>query len=274
MRAYCGLSCAPLDVAKKCILVDVIHYFQEGAHNLEKRDGLPNSEFLPQHIGIIMDGNGRWAKQRGLGRTFGHKRGAEVFENTVRDCQSIGIPVLTVYAFSTENWKRPPKEVSAIMGLLRQYLSRAGAQKDKNVRIRFLGDRDNLDDDLVALMRQAEQDSINNNGICVNVCINYGGQDEIVNAVKNIALKVKEGNLLPQDIDKQLISDHLYTVGLPDPDLIIRPSGEQRLSNFMAWQSAYSEFVFMDVLWPDFTKDHLVDAIWQYALRDRRFGGI
>ncbi len=221
-----------------------------------------------------MDGNGRWAKKKGLPRTMGHKRGAEVFESIVRECQNIGIPVLTVYAFSTENWKRPQAEVSAIMGLLRQYLDRSFKHKEENIRLIFIGDRTALPADMVQLMHELEQGSAQNDGITLNIAINYGGRDELICVVKKLAGQVKEGKIALEDIDEQLLSDNLYTATQPDPDLIIRPSGEQRLSNFLTWQSAYSEFVFMDVLWPDFNKEHLYDALWQYAARNRRFGGL
>jgi len=235
---------------------------------------LPPKEFLPRHIGIIMDGNGRWAKQRGLARSAGHRRGAEVFEQIIHDCTDIGIPMVTAYAFSTENWKRPADEVQGIMNLLRSYLKRVSRFQKENIRLRFLGDRTALDDDLQRTMADAEAKSAANTGTRVNLAINYGGRDDLVHAVRALAELAAQGKLEPGQIDEQMVSDHLYTAGMPDPDLIIRPSGEERLSNFLTWQSAYSELVFMDVLWPDFNREHLCRALMEYARRDRRFGGV
>ncbi|RPF48609.1 undecaprenyl pyrophosphate synthetase [Hydrogenoanaerobacterium saccharovorans] len=231
-------------------------------------------EYLPQHIGIIMDGNGRWAKKRGLPRSAGHKKGANVFGEIARYCRDIGIRYLTVYAFSTENWSRPESEVRELMSLLKQYLRDTKKYKDENIKLLFLGDRSVLDDDLRSLMFEAEQGSRNNTALTVCMAINYGGRDEIRNAVQQIARKVQNGSLAVEDIDETCISNHLYTANIPDPDVIIRPSGEKRSSNFLAWQSAYSEYVFMDILWPDFTTDDLNSALWEYSKRSRRFGGV
>lgn len=231
-------------------------------------------EYLPQHIGIIMDGNGRWAKKRGLPRSAGHKKGANVFGEIARYCRDIGIRYLTVYAFSTENWSRPESEVRELMSLLKQYLRDTKKYKDENIKLLFLGDRSALDDDLRSLMVEAEQGSRNNTALTVCMAINYGGRDEIRNAVQQIARKVQNGSLAVEDIDETCISNHLYTANIPDPDVIIRPSGEKRSSNFLAWQSAYSEYVFMDILWPDFTTDDLNLALWEYSKRSRRFGGV
>lgn len=233
-----------------------------------------NPEFLPCHIGIIMDGDGRWAKKRGLPRTAGHKKGADVFGEIARYCRDIGVRYLTVYAFSTENWKRPEKEVTELMGLLKRYLGDAAKYKNENIRLRFLGDRAALDDELRGMMQKAERESLENTALTVCMAINYGGRDEIRMAVQNIAGEVQSGALALEDIDEACISNHLYTKGIPDPDVIIRPSGEKRSSNFLAWQSIYSEYVFMDTLWPDFTTDDLDTALLEYSKRSRRFGGV
>ena len=228
---------------------------------------------LPEHIGIIMDGNGRWAKKRGLPRNAGHKKGAEVFENISRCCRDLGIKYLTVYAFSTENWKRPKDEVDGIMNLMRSYLKSMAKAKNEHIAVRFIGDRKPFDDDLIKLMEEAENSDVDEIITTVQIALNYGGRDEIVHSVKEIAEKIKKGELSPEDVTEELISDNLYSK-TPECDLIIRPSGEERLSNFMLWESAYSEFVFMDVLWPDFTKSDLEKALEEYSKRNRRFGGV
>ena len=212
-------------------------------------------------IGIIMDGNGRWAKQRGLPRTAGHKKGAAVSS-------------VYFYAFSTENWKRPLEEVSAIMKLFGEYLLKGFNYKDRNIRIKFLGDRAALDPKLQKLMNELEEDSAHKTGMTLNIAVNYGGRPEIVRAARQLAEKVKAGELQPEDITEEMMSDAMYTTGQKDPDFILRPSGEKRLSNFMLWQAAYSELVEMDVLWPDFTRDDLDAAITEFNKRSRRFGGI
>ena len=249
---------------------------KELCHPMEQQGiSLPPQAFLPKHVGIIMDGNGRWAQKQGLPRSAGHKKGAEVFEQIVKDCDQIGIKVVTAYAFSTENWKRPQAEVDAIMNLLRSYLKRLDAmQKKDNGRIRFLGDKTPLDADLRQMMEEVEAGSANNSGIEINIAVNYGGRAELVRAAQILAQQAMAGEIAPGDITEEMLSDRLYTHGQPDPDLIIRPSGEERLSNFLVWQSAYAEFVFMDVLWPDFNKEHLTKALWEYARRNRRFGGV
>lgn len=233
---------------------------------------------LPRHIGIIMDGNGRWAKQRNLKRSEGHKEGARVFREICEYAREIGIEYLTFYAFSTENWKRPPEEVSAIMNLFREYLFEAQENEEENkkkgMRIRYIGDRSVLPEDISALMNELEKCSGCENTITINLAVNYGGRDEILRAVKEIAKKVEVGELKANDIDLKDIDGNLYTAGQPDPDLIIRPSGEYRLSNFLIWQAAYSEFWFSDILWPDFTSDDLDKAIIDFAKRNRRFGGV
>lgn len=225
---------------------------------------------LPEHIAIIMDGNGRWAKNRKMPRSAGHVAGAKTFKTIARYCNKIGLKYLTVYAFSTENWKRPKQEVDGIMNLLRDYLKDAENFKDENIRVRFIGDRTPLADDIKELMAKNEHDSRNATGLTLYIAINYGGRDEITNAVKQI---VKEG-ISPDDITEQTVSEYLYTKDCPDPDFIIRPSGEYRLSNYLIWQSAYAEYWFSDILWPDFKPKHLEKAIEDYNKRNRRFGGV
>ena len=232
-------------------------------------------DHLPTHIGIIMDGNGRWAKKRGMPRTAGHAAGAETFRNIATYCKEIGLQYLTVYAFSTENWKRPEDEVGAIMNLLKKYLLEAISQMERDrVKMKFLGDLSVLREDLRQLCEQTEEISTHYEGCQVNICLNYGGRDEIVRAARAFAKECAEGKALPEDLTQQLFAEQLFTGGIPDPDLIIRPSGELRLSNFLPWQSAYSEFYFTDVLWPDFSKAELLKAIADYQQRSRRYGGV
>ena len=242
----------------------------------KKKDNAPQVEInLPEHIGIIMDGNGRWAKKRMLPRSAGHKAGAQTFRKITRYCSDIGIKHLTVYAFSTENWKRPKDEVSALMNLFKSYLEEALSDfKDDSIVVKFIGDKSVFPDDLRNLMIENEESSKDRNGMVLNIAMNYGSRDEIVRAVKSISEKVVSNKIDINDIDEQLISDHLYTSGQPDPDLIIRPSGEYRISNFMLWQSAYSEYVIMNKLWPDFTSDDLDEALKIYSQRNRRLGGV
>lgn len=232
-------------------------------------------ENLPQHIGIIMDGNGRWAKKRGLPRTGGHAEGAKTFERIVEDAGNIGIKIVTVYAFSTENWRRQKEEVSAIMTLLEDYLDH-GIERlaGRDVKVHFIGDLCAFSDSFQQKMRDFEKATMNNSGLLLNVALNYGGRNELTNAVRKIAAEVKENKIDVCDITEQTIESFLYTAGQPDPDLIIRPSGEYRLSNFLMWQSAYSEFWFSNCLWPDFTKDDLLQAIADYQKRNRRYGGV
>ncbi len=225
---------------------------------------------LPTHIAIIMDGNGRWAKKRGLPRSAGHVAGAKTFKTIARYCNKIGIKYLTVYAFSTENWKRPQKEVDGIMNLLRDYLKDAENFKGENIRLKFIGNLEPLADDIKELIVKDEADSADATGLTVNIAINYGGRDEITNAVK----KIVQSGIKVEDITEDTISSHLYTSDMPDPDFIIRPSGEYRLSNYLIWQSAYAEYWFSDVLWPDFLPKHLEQALDDYNKRNRRFGGV
>ena len=229
---------------------------------------------VPRHIAIIMDGNGRWAKNRNLPRTAGHAAGAEAFRRIANYCRTLGVEYLTVYAFSTENWKRSAEEVAGIMKLLGAYLREALADMEKNhVRFKFFGDLSRLSPELRKLCQQAEQTSSAYHDVQVNFCLNYGGRDEIVRAARQAAQDVVEGKLQPEDITEACFADYLYSKDVPDPELIIRPSGEMRTSNFLLWQSAYSEYVFMDVLWPDFGPNHLDEAISEYHRRNRRFGG-
>ena len=230
---------------------------------------------LPRHVGIIMDGNGRWAKKRGLPRKAGHREGAQTLRTITRYCSELGIEYLTVYAFSTENWRRPADEVGALMGLFKSYLKEALEDfKDDDIVVRFIGDKAGFSPELQELMRENEESSRYRDGMVLNIAMNYGSRDEIVRAVKRICAQVQDGRLTDADVTEQLISDNLYTAGQPDPDLIIRPSGEYRISNFMLWQSAYTEFVIMNKLWPDFTKDDLNEALRIYAQRNRRYGGV
>ncbi len=229
----------------------------------------------PRHIAIIMDGNGRWAKNRGLPRTAGHKAGAESFRTIANYCRTLGVEYLTVYAFSTENWKRSAEEVAGIMTLLERYLKEALADMEKNyVCFRFFGDLSRLSPKLRALCEDAQARSADYHEVQVNFCLNYGGRDEIVRAARKFAQDVAAGKVDPQALTEDAFSDYLDSVGVPDPELVIRPSGEKRTSNFLPWQTAYSEFVFMNVLWPDFGPADLDAAIEEYHRRNRRFGGV
>ena len=230
---------------------------------------------VPRHIAIIMDGNGRWAKKRGLPRTAGHAAGAEAFRRIANYCRTLGVEYLTVYAFSTENWKRSEEEVGAIMKLLGKYLQEALQDMEKNhVRFKFFGDLSRLSPELRQLCRDAENRSAVYGDVQVNFCLNYGGRDELVKAAQAFSADVLAGKHRPEDLTEALLSTYLYSDGVPDPELIIRPSGELRTSNFLLWQSAYSEYVFLNVLWPDFGPKDLDEAIRQYYQRNRRFGGV
>lgn len=230
---------------------------------------------LPAHIGIIMDGNGRWAQKRGLPRSAGHKQGARVFREIVRYCREIGIDYLTVYAFSTENWKRPQSEIDAIMNLLRDYLDELERHTDEEQGVlRFIGDMAPLAEDLQQRIAEVQERTAGREGITVNIALNYGGWNEIVHAVQQAVSRAAQGDLRADEVDEALVDSLMYTAGQPPVDLIIRPSGEQRISNFLLWQGAYAEFVFMDVLWPDFTPRDLDRAIAEFQRRSRRFGGI
>ena len=222
-----------------------------------------------------MDGNGRWAKARGLPRTAGHKRGAEAVRAAVKGAVELGVSTLTLFGFSAENWKRPMGEVRDLMGLLRLYLRNEINELHRNgVRLRVVGDRSRLDRDIVNLIESAEAKTAANQKLTLVLALNYGGRQEIVLAAQNLARQAAAGTLSPADIDEDMLASHLHTAGLPDPDLLIRTSGEKRISNFLLWQCAYAEMVFLDVLWPDFSKDHLEQAIRDFQGRDRRYGAI
>lgn len=231
-------------------------------------------EQIPSHIAIILDGNGRWAKRRGLPRTMGHRQGAKAVEPIIRRCLELGVSSLSLYAFSTENWSRPASEVDAIMNLLREMLHSADQYRRENVRLRVIGDRSALAPDLLREIESAECESAGRTGMTVNMAINYGGREEIARAARLLAEQVKDGTLSPEEIGEKQVAAALYTAGQPELDLLIRPSGEKRISNFLLWQCAYAEFVFMDILWPDFTPADLDAAIEEYRRRHRRFGGI
>ncbi len=229
---------------------------------------------LPVHIGFIMDGNGRWAQKRGLPRKFGHKEGAETFRKIARYCKEIGIKYITFYAFSTENWNRPKEEVDAILQLFEQYLEEVDDFAKDNTRLKFLGDKSAFNPKMQIRMEELEKKSANFSEMTLMLAMNYGGRADILQSVKKIAEMIEDKFIKSDNIDENLISSLLYTAGIPDPDLIIRPSGEQRLSNFLTWQSAYSEFYFTNILWPDFTKKDLDKALEDYSSRGRRFGGV
>lgn len=241
----------------------------------QKKQDSEESLPVPAHLGIIMDGNGRWAKRRGLPRTAGHAAGAKVFRTIAKHCEKRGIRSVTFYTFSTENWKRPPAEVDAIMNLLRDYLKESLADfKKENIRTRFIGDRTALAPDIQALMAEAEESTAHKTGMILNLAINYGGRAELAAATQQIAREVQNGTLTADAIDEDCIARHLYTAGQPEVDMILRPSGEYRLSNFLIWQCAYAEYVFEDILWPDFTVQDLDKALLEYGKRNRRFGGL
>lgn len=230
---------------------------------------------LPEHIAIFMDGNGRWARRRGLPRSAGHREGANRLKEIVRVCGDLGIKYVTVYAFSTENWNRPKEEVNYLMSLYLEFLKNADKEiGDKNIRILIIGDIRELSSELQKEAARVMENTKKNNGLVLVVALNYGSKREITDAVKRICGGVKKGSIKIEDINEQLVSNYLYTAGIPDPDLVIRPSGENRLSNFLLWQSSYSEFWYSDILWPDFTKNNLLQAISDYQKRNRRFGGI
>ncbi len=240
---------------------------------------LPSGTIVPTHIGVIMDGNGRWAKKRGLPRKIGHREGAQTFRTITRHAKNLGVKYFTVYAFSTENWKRPTDEVEALMDLFEKYLDEVRDFIEENIRICFIGDRTMLRPELQRKMKSVEEDSRDFDAMTLLIAINYGGRDEIVHAVKKLAKRVNEGSLSPDDINESVLENELYTAEIdgdiaPDVDLIIRPSGEQRLSNFMIWQSAYAEYYFTNILWPDFKPSDLEKAIIAYSDRNRRFGGV
>lgn len=232
-------------------------------------------ENIPKHIAIIMDGNGRWAKAQGKVRTFGHQAGAETLKTIVRAADKLGVKVISAYAFSTENWKRPVTEVNFIMELLSRYLTNEIEEfNENNVQVRFMGSREGLPEVVKQKMDHAVEATKDNTGIILNLAINYGGQAELLHAVREIAAETAAGRLDVEKIDNQVLEEHLYTKGLPAPDLLIRPGGDLRISNFLLWQIAYAEIWTCKVYWPDFTPDHLVEAILAFQGRERRFGGL
>ena len=241
----------------------------------KRETGAGGERPVPRHIAIIMDGNGRWAKKRGLPRNAGHAAGSETFRRIATYCKNIGVRYLTVYAFSTENWKRSGEEVQGIMDLFNQYLHEAIDEMEQDhIRLRILGDLSRISPELRALIKRTDEISTHYEGFQANICLNYGGRDEIVRAARAFAAQCAAGGRKPEELDERLFSDYLYTAGLPDPELIIRPSGEIRVSNFLLWQSAYSEYYFTDVLWPDFDEKELEKAIAAFNGRSRRFGGV
>ncbi|NLZ48194.1 MAG: isoprenyl transferase [Clostridiales bacterium] len=242
--------------------------------NKKEKDNLLNDN-IPKHIAIIMDGNGRWAKARNLPRTMGHRAGVETIRRIVKECNRIGVKYLTLYAFSTENWKRPKDEVNALMKLLLEYLKQEVEELHKNnVVVNHIGDISKLPEACQEELIKAYEKTKNNTGVVLSLALNYGGRDEIIHAVKNMIGQYKEGKIDINDISEESFSNYLYTTGIPDPDLVIRPSGEKRISNFLLWQSAYSEFWYSSIYWPDFTEEDLHQAIKDYQNRDRRFGGV
>ena len=231
-------------------------------------------ENLPKHVGFIMDGNGRWAKKRGLPRPFGHREGAKTFRKIVRHCKDVGLQNISFYAFSTENWQRPRDEVQAIMNIFREYLDDLRELLTENTRMVFLGSKDAFDEDIQQKMLKIEDETKDCKEMTLMLAANYGGRDDIAHAAKILAQKVKDGEISPDDITEDSISENLYTAGYPDVDLVIRPSGEMRLSNYLIWQCAYAEYYFTNILWPDFSPDELDKALIEYAGRQRRFGGV
>ena len=230
---------------------------------------------IPNHIAIILDGNGRWAKAKGMPRKYGHIEGAKTVEVICEEAYKMGVQYLTVYAFSTENWNRPKDEVEALMTLLRNYMKTCLKTAEKNrMCVRVLGDKTGLDEDIRNRIDELEKATVNNDGLHFQIALNYGGRDEIVRATKTIAEKIKAGEIVPEDITEEMISDSLDTKGIPEPDLLIRTCNEQRISNFLLWQLAYTEFYFTPVPWPDFTKEELIKAVEAYNHRDRRYGGL
>ncbi len=229
---------------------------------------------VPQHIAIILDGNGRWAKSKGMPRNYGHAQGSKNVERICEEAYKMGVKYLTVYAFSTENWSRPKSEVDALMKLLRNYMKTCLKTAEKNrMKVRVLGDKTGLDDDIRTRIEELEAATVNNDGLNFQIALNYGSRDEMIRAIRRLAKDCEDGKVRSKEISEEMFETYLDTHGIPDPDLLIRTSGELRLSNYLLWQLAYTEFYFTDVLWPDFTKEELEKAIEQYNRRDRRFGG-
>lgn len=256
-------------------MLDIFNSKKNNVENPQDDNFQLDMERIPEHIGIIMDGNGRWAKAKGYPRTVGHKAGVETIRRILKEAQRLGVKYITLYAFSTENWKRPKEEVGALMKLLVQYFRLELNELHENgVVVNTIGDISKLPKECIEEIKKAKEKTKNNTGIVMNLALNYGGRDEIVRAVKLLTKDVAEGKISGEEIDEKSIEKYLYTAGMPDPDMIIRPSGEQRLSNFLLWQCAYSEFWYSDINWPDFTEKDLRRAIFDFQNRDRRFGGI
>jgi len=253
----------------------MLGFLKSKDNNVEKEEVEIDRNNIPEHIAIIMDGNGRWAKEKKLPRTMGHRAGVESIRRIIKESHILGIKYLTLYAFSTENWKRPKEEVGALMKLLVEYLRSEIEELNANgVVIKILGDTTKLSDECQKEINDAVELTKNNKGVVVNIAFNYGGRDEILRAVKAVSKDVEKGIINPNDITDNIFENYLYTKGTPDPDLIIRPSGEKRISNFLLWQCAYSEFWYSNVNWPDFKESDLHRAIYDYQNRDRRFGGV
>ncbi|MBC2578926.1 isoprenyl transferase [Clostridium sp. DJ247] len=253
----------------------MLKFFNSKQNNKEDNKISIDLDNIPKHIAIIMDGNGRWAKEKRLPRTMGHKAGVEVIREIVKECSNLGVKYLTLYAFSTENWVRPKEEVSALMNLLTQYLRNEFKElNDNNVVINHIGNVKKLPQICQDELTAAYEKSKNNTGLVLNLALNYGGRDELIRAFKDMYIDIREGKVNFEDLDEKLFSNYLDTKGMPDPDLIIRPSGEQRLSNFLLWQCAYSEFWYSNIKWPDFNKKHLHEAIYDFQNRNRRYGGL
>lgn len=241
----------------------------------KSRAVLEHKDKIPVHIAVVMDGNGRWAEKRGLPRKAGHREGANTLKRIVTECDAIGVRYLTAYAFSTENWNRPKDEVDALMSLLLEFLKNADKElAGKNIRILVIGDTERLSDEIRREITRVVSNTSANTGLSLVIALNYGGRCEIASAAARIARDVKDGRISPQDVDEKLFSEYLYTKGIPDPDLVIRPSGENRLSNFLLWQSSYSEFWYSNILWPDFSRNDLHEAISEFQRRNRRYGGL
>lgn len=241
----------------------------------DDRDGDAAHESVPRHVAIIMDGNGRWARARGMPRVQGHHAGVEAVRRTVQAAMELSIPTLTIYSFSSENWTRPQAEIADLMGLMKRFIRRDLAElHNNNVRIKVIGERHPVEPDMLTLIDEAQELTAKNDAFTLVIAFNYGSRNEIANAANKIAIDVAEGRLQPDDVNMDAVAQRLDTAGLPDPDLLIRTSGELRLSNFLLWQAAYAELVFLDVLWPDFGKQHLEEALMQFRCRDRRYGGL
>jgi undecaprenyl diphosphate synthase len=250
-------------------------FFSKKTKNIDDIEISIDKDRIPAHIAIIMDGNGRWAKERKLPRAIGHGAGVEAIRNVVKECSKIGVKYLTLYAFSTENWVRPKEEINALMKLLLEYLKSEIQELHSNdVIVNHIGDISKLPRECENELREAYEKTKNNKGLVLNLAVNYGGRDELVTAMKKIAEEYKTGAIKLEDISEEVVASHLYTSNMPDPDIIIRPSGEQRISNFLLWQCAYSEFWYSNIYWPDFKPKDLHRAIYDYQKRDRRYGGL